>query len=100
MRVGIMVKKMNEQSNEYSYTLVSLIDCYVAIMFYDLIYCFLKVLPPWGPLYHWQTREIGIQSRIPWKEFFDIKSISRYVKSIDFEDFLGEYKKSIESIAS
>ena len=99
MRVGIMVKKMNEQSNKYSYTLVSLIDCFVTIMFYDLIYCFLKVLPPWGPLYHWQTREIGIQSRIPWKEFFDIKSISRYVKSIDFEDFLGEYKE-LEGIAS
>ena len=39
MRVGIMVKKMNEQSNKYSYTLVSLIDCYVAIILLILIYC-------------------------------------------------------------
>ena len=69
MRVGIMVKKLNDQSTKYSYTLV---------------------LPPWGPLYHWQTRELGIQSRIPWKDFFDVDSISRYVPVIDLEDFLGK----------
>ena len=74
MRVGIMVKKLNDQSTKYSYTLV---------------------LPPWGPLYHWQTRELGIQSRIPWKDFFDVDSISRYVPVIDLEDFLGKLLVSV-----
>ena len=74
MRVGIMVKKLNDQSTKYSYTLV---------------------LPPWGPLYHWQSRELGIQSRIPWKDFFDVDSISRYVPVIDLEDFLGKLLVSV-----
>ena len=68
MRIGVMVKRLNDESLKYSYTLV---------------------LPAWGPLYHWQSRELGIQSRIPWKNFFDVPSISRYVYSIDLEDFLG-----------
>ena len=68
MRIGVMVKRLNDESLKYSYTLV---------------------LPAWGPLYHWQSRELGIQSRIPWKNFFDVPSISRYVNSIDLEDFLG-----------
>ena len=62
-----MVKKLNEESTKYSYTLV---------------------LPPWGPLYHWQTRSLGDQSKIPWKDFFDIESISRYVPCMDLEDYL------------
>ena len=69
-----MVKKLNDQSTKYSYTLV---------------------LPPWGPLYHWQSRELGIQSRIPWKDFFDVDSISRYVPVIDLEDFLGKLLVSV-----
>ena len=72
MRIGVMVKRLNDESLKYSYTLV---------------------LPAWGPLYHWQSRELGIQSRIPWKNFFDVPSISRYVKSIDLEDFLGNFYK-------
>ena len=62
-----MVKKMNENSSKFSYTLV---------------------LPPWGPLYHWQTRSLGDQTKIPWKNFFDVESISRYVPCLDFEDYL------------
>ena len=77
MRVGIMVKKLNDQSTKYSYTLV---------------------LPPWGPLYHWQTRELGIQSRIPWKDFFDVDSISRYVPAIDLEDFLGKLVSGLPNL--
>ena len=58
---------MNENSSKFSYTLV---------------------LPPWGPLYHWQTRSLGDQTKIPWKNFFDVESISRYVPCLDFEDYL------------
>ena len=67
VRIAVMVKKMNENSSKFSYTLV---------------------LPPWGPLYHWQTRSLGDQTKIPWKNFFDVESISRYVPCLDFEDYL------------
>ena len=67
VRIAVMVKKMNENSSKFSYTLV---------------------LPPWGPLYHWQTRSLGDQTKIPWKNFFDVDSISRYVPCLDFEDYL------------
>ena len=67
VRIAVMVKKMNENSSKFSYTLV---------------------LPPWGPLYHWQTKSLGDQTKIPWKNFFDVESISRYVPSLDFEDYL------------
>ena len=57
----------------------------------------LQVLPPWGPLYHWQTRSLGEQSKIPWKRFFDVESISRYVPALDFEDYLKR-KFSIKGV--
>ena len=68
MRMAVMVKKLNDKSLNYNYILV---------------------LPAWGPLYHWQTQSLGdTQVRIPWKSFFDVSSISRYVPSIDLEDYL------------
>ena len=67
MRIAVMVKKLNEESDKFTYTLV---------------------LPPWGPLYHWQTRSLGEQSKIPWKQFFDVASISRYVPALDYEDYV------------
>ena len=67
MRIAVMVKKLNEESDRFTYTLV---------------------LPPWGPLYHWQTRTLGEQSKIPGKQFFDVPSISRYVPALDFEDYV------------
>ncbi len=50
----------------------------------------MQVLPPWGPLYHWQSRELGDQIRIPWKAFFDVDSINRYVPVLDFEDYISK----------
>lgn len=46
------------------------------------------VLPPWGGLYHWQSKELGYQTKIPWKTFFDLDSLNRFVPVIEFEDFL------------
>ncbi len=47
------------------------------------------VVPPWRRLYHWKTHDIE-QNAIPWKTFFDIKSLNRYVPVIEFEDFINE----------
>ena len=42
MRVAVFVKNLNLKSKSYHYTLV---------------------LPPWGRLYHWQSRHLGEQVR-------------------------------------
>ena len=42
MRVAVFVKNLNLKSKSYQYTLV---------------------LPPWGRLYHWQSRHLGEQVR-------------------------------------
>ena len=42
MRVAVFVKNLNINSNDFQYTLV---------------------LPPWGRLYHWQSRHLGEQVR-------------------------------------
>lgn len=65
MRIAVMVKQLNEKSDKV-YTLV---------------------LPPWTRLYHWQTRELGDQSKIPWSLFFDVPSIRRFVPVIDYEQY-------------
>ena len=42
MRVAVFVKNLNVNSDDFQYTLV---------------------LPPWGRLYHWQSRHLGEQVR-------------------------------------
>lgn len=67
MRVAVFVKHLNQVSKKYRYTLV---------------------LPPWGRLYHWQSRDLPTQIRIPWSDFFDVASIRRFVPVMDLEDYL------------
>lgn len=64
MRVANLVKILNEKSN---WTLV---------------------VPPWRHLYHWKTHDIP-QNAIPWRTFFDMKSLNRYAPVIEFEDFVN-----------
>lgn len=45
------------------------------------------VLPPWGPLYHWFSDNLP-RTQLEWSRFFDIKSLSRFIPVIEFEDFL------------
>lgn len=45
------------------------------------------VLPPWGRLYHWQSRHID-QIKIPWSLFFDLDSLRRFIPVIEFDEFL------------
>lgn len=46
------------------------------------------VVPPWRRLYHWRSPQE--QSGIPWRKFFDLKSLNRYIPVIEFEDFVKE----------
>lgn len=65
VRVSNLIKILNEKSN---WTLV---------------------VPPWRHLYHWKTHDIE-QNALPWRRFFDMKSLNRYVPVVDFEEFLNE----------
>lgn len=53
---------------------------------------YVLVLPPFGRLYHWRKGE----SQMGWKNFFDIKSLQRFIPTIDFEDFLVEEGGSVK----
>ena len=44
------------------------------------------VLPPWGRLYHWKSRQDQIKIR--WSKFFDLPSLNKLVPVIEFEDYL------------
>lgn len=46
------------------------------------------VVPPWRKLYHW--RSPIEQTALPWRTFFDLESLNRYVPVIEFEDFVKE----------
>ena len=57
------------------------------------------VLPPWGRLYHWQSRHIENQIKIPWGTFFDVPSLNQHVPVIEFETYLREIgKPEIEEV--
>jgi len=69
MRVAVLVKHLNSISKKFTYTLV---------------------LPPWGRLYHWQSRDLSKpQVRIPWSDFFDVSSIARFIPVQDLVDHLS-----------
>ncbi|XP_033732365.1 GDP-fucose protein O-fucosyltransferase 2-like isoform X1 [Pecten maximus] len=52
------------------------------------------VLPPWGRIYHWQTREIS-QIKLPWSLFFDLESLRRHIPVLEFEEFLAVSEKPV-----
>lgn len=54
------------------------------------------VLPPWPHLYHWKSAVD--QSGMPWREFFDVASLNRYVPSIEFEEFLKMEGNTIDEV--
>lgn len=56
------------------------------------------VLPPWGPLYHWQSKDIGSQMKIRWERFFDIESLSGYVPVVEFEDYIHSIGRLIDKV--
>lgn len=70
IRIAVFIKKLLEENSKYHWTLV---------------------LPPWGKLYHWRSKDIGAQVRIPWGNFFDISSLKKYIPVIEMYEFLKEY---------
>ena len=50
------------------------------------------VVPPWRKLDHW--RSPIEQNALPWRTFFDLESLNRYVPVIEFEDFVKETGES------
>ena len=68
MRMMVMVRQLNEERPGSKYVLV---------------------LPPWGRLYHWQSRQLGEQVKIAWGQFFDKDSIDRFVPVMELEEFIG-----------
>ncbi|XP_005111664.1 GDP-fucose protein O-fucosyltransferase 2 [Aplysia californica] len=64
MRIAVLVRNLNEDSP------------------------WILVLPPWGRMYHWKSKDVGQQIRIPWSTFFDLESLRRFVPVMEFADFL------------
>lgn len=56
------------------------------------------VLPPWGRLYHWQSHEIPLQSKISWKHFFDINSLALHAPVMEFEDYIKAMGNKVERL--
>ncbi|KAK4007960.1 hypothetical protein OUZ56_013119 [Daphnia magna] len=50
------------------------------------------VLPPWGPLPHWKSKDIGEQLKLPWKKFFNVESLVKYVTVVELSDLLSDKK--------
>lgn len=42
------------------------------------------MLPPWDHLYHWQSRDLGHQHKIPWSHFFHVESLKHYAPVMEF----------------
>nr|XP_039261509.1 GDP-fucose protein O-fucosyltransferase 2-like [Styela clava] len=48
------------------------------------------VLPPWGRIrYHWDEEEME-ESKIAWKSFFNVESLSYHVPVMEYEDYVEE----------
>ncbi|GBM31653.1 GDP-fucose protein O-fucosyltransferase 2 [Araneus ventricosus] len=77
MRIATLVKELNNDKKSGQWILV---------------------LPPWGPLYHWKSRNLGFQAQIKWGKFFDLHSLQGYVPVIELEDFLDENGYKIDSL--
>jgi hypothetical protein len=56
---------------------------------YHKYWTLLQVLPPWGPLPHWNSKDIGDQLKLPWKKFFDTESLMKYVSIMELSDLLS-----------
>ncbi|KAK2577524.1 hypothetical protein KPH14_003615 [Odynerus spinipes] len=70
VRIAVFVKNLNEKDKENEWYLV---------------------LPPWGNLYHWHSKDIGPQIQLPWGTFFDIISLQKYAPVIELYKFFKEY---------
>ena len=77
MRMAVFVKKLNKNYPDTYWVLV---------------------LPPWGHLYHWQSRQLGHQIRIPWSQFFNTASLNLYVPVMEFVDWIEEARGEVGAV--
>ena len=56
------------------------------------------VLPPWGPLPHWQSKDKPNQTRLPWCTFFQIDALQEVVPVIEFETFIDHVATEIDMV--
>lgn len=70
IRVAVFMRDLQEREKEFKWQLV---------------------LPPWGNMYHWRSRNIGSQTQLPWGLFFDIPSLEKYTSVIEMHQFFKEY---------
>ncbi|XP_012226759.1 GDP-fucose protein O-fucosyltransferase 2 [Linepithema humile] len=70
VRVAVFLKRLAERNKEFQWQLV---------------------LPPWGNLYHWRSKNAGLQERLSWSTFFDIMSLQQYIPVIEMYKFMEEY---------
>lgn len=77
MRIAVLVRMLNQEYPGIRWTLV---------------------LPPWGHLYHWQTRDLGAQIQIPWSLFFDVESINKFVPVMELSDFLSRKGRILNAV--
>ncbi|KAF4524627.1 hypothetical protein B566_EDAN013878 [Ephemera danica] len=49
------------------------------------------VLPPWGNMYHWHSKDVGDQNKLPWSSFFDVPSMKKFIPVLEMHQFLQEY---------
>ncbi|KAH9498427.1 GDP-fucose protein O-fucosyltransferase 2 [Bulinus truncatus] len=71
MRIAILVRRLNTESP------------------------WILVLPPWSRLYHWKSRDIGSQDKIPWSTFFDLHSLRKFIPVMEFDEFLKIIQHSV-----
>ena len=58
---------------------------------------FILVLPPWRHMYHW--RSSMEQNAVPWKKFFSINNLNKYIPVLEFDEFVKRTgSASIDSI--
>lgn len=67
IRVAVFLKRLIERDKEFQWQLV---------------------LPPWGNLYHWRSRNIGSQKHLSWGIFFDIASLQKYIPVMEMYKFM------------
>jgi len=56
------------------------------------------VLPPWDHLYHWQSRDLGPQHKIPWSHFFHVDSLEHFVPVIEFHEWKKLSRNRVDAV--
>ena len=82
LRVANLVKKLNEHDRWILVINVTKINNYKVFNVSSIV----KVLPPWGQLYHWRPEKRN--TFYSWKEFFDIESLNKWIPVMELEDFI------------